>query len=144
LALQNDARCYAVIARETLSIAELRAAIRERTAATLGEASWQTLDEEVDEFTGTAIMVGLAEKLLRRYADTPERFLLLDCLLQLAPGYVQVMAALMEKWFEPGSGSGFNQSGSDPEPSVGAIGGMADSCYIWRSGGPMSDSRGPK
>ncbi|MGE4608416.1 MAG: DUF2889 domain-containing protein [Myxococcota bacterium] len=142
LARQNDARCYAVIARETLAIVELRAAIRERTAATLGDASWETLDEEVGEFIGSAIMARLAAKLLGRYGDTPERFLLLDCLLQLAPGYVQVMAALMEKWFETSSGSGFKLSDSDGEPGAGAVGGTADSCYIWRSGGPMSDGRG--
>ncbi len=142
LARQNDARCYAVIARETLAIVELEAATRERTPATLGDALWETLDEEVDEFVGTAVMAGLAGKLLRRYGDTPERFLLLDSLLQLAPGYIQVMAALMEKWFEQSSGSGLKLFGDDA-PSVAAVGGMPDSCYIWRAGGPMAD-RGPK
>ncbi len=144
LARQHDARCYAVIARETLAIVELSAATRERTSATLGDASWQRLDDEVEEFVGTAIMGGLAGKLLRRYGDTPERSGMLDCLLQLAPGYIQVMAALMEKWFKQSSGSGFNMSDADGEPSVAAIGGMADSCYIWRAAGPMAGLRGTK
>lgn len=144
LARQNDARCYAVIARETLAIVELRAATRERTSATLGNASWETLDDEVEEFVGSPIMAGLAGKLLGRYGDIPERSLMLDCLLQLAPGYIQVMAALMEKWFKQSSGSGFNLSDAEGEPSVASVGGMADSCYIWRSGGPMANIRGVK
>jgi hypothetical protein len=137
LARQDDARCYAVIARESLSVVELEAAIRQRSAATLGHASWESLDEEVADFVGAAVMSGLAGRLIRRFGDIPERLLLLDCLLQLAPGYIQVMASLMEKWFQPSSASGVELPGTDGQTS--AIGGTPDSCYIWRSGGAMAD-----
>ena len=144
LARQEDVRCYAVIRRETLAIAELEAATRDRTAATLGDAPWESLDEEVREFVGTPLMAGLAGKLLRRYADTKERSVVLDCLLQLAPGYIQVMAALMEKWFERTPGYDFELSNSVREPGAAAVGGMLDSCYIWRSGGAVAGRSEPE
>jgi len=143
LAFQADARCHAVIARQSLEIGELRAAVRERTSATLGSADWQGRDAEVQPFVGMPIMAGLAGQLLRRFGSTPEHAPLLDCLLQLAPGYIQVMAAVMEKWFQQGTESGIRFADRE-EISIAAVGGTPDSCYIWRSGGPMSELRTPQ
>jgi hypothetical protein len=140
LALQHDARAYAQVARPTLKISELSAAQRERDCATIHSAQWQSLDAEVSGLVGSAVMGGLAGQMFSCFGARPERRLLLDCLLQLAPGYIQTMAAVMERWYVP-SGRSMRMQSPDGEPSVGSVGGTPDSCYIWRSGGPMSAQR---
>jgi len=53
-----------------------------------------------------------------------------------------VLAAITDRWFvqarEEQAGAA-----SDPAkgPPVGAIGGMTDSCWMWRSEGPLGRSR---
>ncbi len=83
------------------------------------------------------MMGGLAARLFGLLGHVPEHRLLLDCLLQLAPGYIQIMAALMEGWFTEREAT----SRSEP-PSIASVGGTPDSCYMWRRGGPMASLRG--
>ena len=64
------------------------------------------------------------ERLGARADDRP----LLDALLNLAPTLIQCVPALMERWqSRPGA----------PRPGMMAGGGMADSCYMWRTGGAL-------
>ena len=70
---------------------------------------------------------------------------MLDALLQLAPGYIQIMAALADQWLagvktdEKAIAAGDAQATESPsESALKPMGGMPDSCYIWRSGGPLS------
>jgi hypothetical protein len=139
LALQSDARVYAVVDRASLTLVELRAAVRDRSGDTLGSAGWQDLDAEVRELLGAPVMAGLARRLFDLYAHTPERRLLLDCLLQLAPGYIQVMATMMERWFAQPAAS-FDDGSAEPAP-IASVGGTPDSCYMWRNGGAMAAQR---
>jgi hypothetical protein len=64
---------------------------------------------------------------------------LLDALLQLAPAHIQVMAAITERWFAapPGPKAAGAEATAPPAP----VGGMVDSCYVWRSGGPLAAGR---
>jgi hypothetical protein len=89
-------------------------------------------------------MGGLAKRLFGIFG-APEDRLLLDASLQLAPGYIQVMAAVMDRWL-----SQIVRRDPDAElPIVGGsrlaltnpIGGTPDSCYMWRSDGPMMKLR---
>ena len=140
LALQSDARVRAVVARETLTLRELQVAERERSADSLGSATWRSRDEELEGLVGHSVVGGLADQLFGLLGDAPENRVLLDCMLQLAPGYIQIMATLMESWFsqrEPSS----TDTGSDP-PSIASVGGTPDSCYMWRVGGPLASLRG--
>jgi hypothetical protein len=63
--------------------------------------------------------------------DRPDDRPLLDGLLMLAPALIQCVAALSDGW-----------------PSLAArgawivgMGGQADSCYMWRAGGPLQRAR---
>lgn len=140
LALQHDARVYAEVDRQAQALRSLQAAQRERTGATLGSASWRSADADVRELVGAPVIGGLAARLFRVLGEAPEHRPLLDCLLQLAPGYIQIMATLMESWFssrEPFVGG----RATEPPASV-SVGGTADSCYMWRVGGPLARIRG--
>jgi hypothetical protein len=70
-----------------------------------------------------------------------------DALLQLAPGHIQVLAAITERWFAPSRKLKSQADGPKGDklpaggPPVGAIGGMVDSCYMWRSGSPLIAER---
>jgi len=73
--------------------------------------------------------------------------LIRDALLQLAPGHIQVVAAITERWFAPSrtaKSQDEESNGDKPAtggPPVGAIGGMLDSCYMWRTGSPLIAER---
>ncbi len=137
LAFQSEARAYAEVDRQSLALRGLRAAVRERTGKTLASASWEDADADVRELVGAPMMGGLAARLFGLLGHVPEHRLLLDCLLQLAPGYIQIMAALMERWFTEREAT----ERSEP-PSIASVGGTPDSCYMWRRGGPMASLRG--
>jgi hypothetical protein len=140
LALQSDARAYAEVDRQTLALHTLQAAVRERTGKTLASAAWDSADADVRELAGASVIGGLAARLFQLLGNVPERRLLLDCLLQLAPGYIQIMAALMEPWFARGE-SPSPRAGS-ASLDIASVGGTPDSCYMWRTGGPMTSLRG--
>ena len=46
---------------------------------------------------GPPIIPGLARRIFGTLGDTAEDRLLTDAMLQLAPGYIQVLATLMER-----------------------------------------------
>ena len=53
------------------------------------------------------------------------------------------MAAITERWLLqlPRTTGEAAAAGGAPVPAVASIGGMPDSCYMWRSGGPMLATR---
>lgn len=144
LAAQRDARVYARIATQTLAISELRASVRRRSGDNLATARWHDRSSELAALVGPPIIPGLARRIFGALGQTPEDRLLTDAMLQLAPGYIQVLATLMERWFTGQSA----ESDEDPlsqestEVSVGAIGGLPNSCYMWRDGGRLGALRG--
>jgi hypothetical protein len=140
LALQSDARAYAVISRESLTLESLKTGTRERSGRNLGAARWQDRDAALSELVGAPIMGGLAGRLFSLLGSAPGDRLLLDALLQLAPGYIQIMATMMEKWLL-GEASPLRVV-EDGEPSMASVGGTPDSCYMWRTGGPLTATRG--
>ena len=100
-------------------------------------------EEELAALVGPPIIPGLARRIFAALGSSPEDRLLTDALLQLAPGYIQVLATLMERWFTGQSA----ESDEDPlsqestEVSVASIGGMPNSCYMWRDGGRLGAMR---
>lgn len=143
LAAQRDARVYARIATQTLAITALQASVRQRSGDNLASARWQDRSPELAAMVGPPVIPGLARRIFNALGDTPEDRLLTDAMLQLAPGYIQVLATLMERWFTGQSA----ESDEDPlsqestDVSVGAIGGMPNSCYMWRDGGRLGAVR---
>jgi hypothetical protein len=104
---------------------------RERSWETLSESNWRNREDWAEHFTGVPVMPGLSGRAMAFCADDEDRQLLLDGLLQLAPGFIQVMAALADMWLAS------VKTGSS-DKAVQPLGGMVDSCYIWRSGGPLA------
>jgi hypothetical protein len=95
----------------------------------------------VAELVGLNVMGGLGGEVLRRFAGTrgePETRRLLDVLLNVAPGFIQCMAALTDRWL---AGPRSATSGSVGSPAF-SVGGSADSCYMWRSEGALLQVRG--
>ena len=65
---------------------------------------------------------------MRRFGEAPRSAPLLDALLNLAPGYVQCVAAVRDL-FLPGG------------PAAASLGARLDSCFMWRSGGALQVAR---
>ena len=76
-----------------------------------------------------------------------------DVLLQLAPAYVQVLAAVSERFYgggQPPALRGGDAAGGPAKPAgagappgggVEMLGGMVDSCWMWRANGPLHRTR---
>ncbi|MEE2674349.1 MAG: DUF2889 domain-containing protein [Myxococcota bacterium] len=142
LAGQWDARVFARATGAQRTLSDLLLADRMRTGDTLATASWRDQSGRLATLEGSPIIPGLARRLFEVF-DAAEDRLLLDACLQLAPGFIQVMAAVMDRWL---SGGVPEAPGTVPGPSAamaeaGSIGGLPDSCYMWRAGGPMASMR---
>jgi hypothetical protein len=145
LAGQWDARVFARAAGTARTLRELRAARRARSFETIGTAAWHDESDRLAPLEGVPMVPGLAKRLFAIF-DRPDDRLLLDATLQLAPGYIQVMAAVMDRWLAQAKQGGrppdlSGPSGRTSMSDAGNIGGMPDSCYMWRSDGPMASMR---
>ena len=138
----DEVRVFARVASASMQMEELRAFERVREGANLATAEWREHDPLVEPLAGSPIIPGLAGRIFGAIPDSTETQVLRDALLQLAPGQIQIMAALTDRWFAraraEATGDGEESAGGPP---VGAIGGMADSCYMWRSDGPLAGMR---
>jgi hypothetical protein len=91
----------------------------------------------VAELVGAPLIPGMAGRIFRLLPDEAGLRPLRDLLLQLAPGFIQISAALMDEYFE-------KRERVDPagperkpteKPAVASFGGNANSCYMWREDG---------
>ena len=114
-------------------LASLRAADRSRTARAAGEGAWRDLATELEGLAGLPVLSGLAAELLRRFGARPELRLLLDALLSVAPGFIQCAPPLLDPIFAAGGG----ERATSAARALG-IGGLPDSCYMWRRGGALA------
>ena len=80
---------------------------------------------------GRRLGAGVTAELLTRLGAVPDDRPLLDTLLMLAPALVQCAAAMSESW----------PLAFRTDPSVVAMGGFPDSCYMWRQGGALEQAR---
>jgi hypothetical protein len=87
-------------------------------------------------------MPGLGKELRRRLGGRPEARLLLDALLQLAPGFIQSSAALADRMIARSAGGEGVAAGEHKLAGFMALGGATDSCYMWRADGPLLQIRG--
>jgi hypothetical protein len=142
LAHQHDVRVQVTIESGTRQLRDLRVAERTRDGDTLHGAPWHDRLPELEGFEGAPIAPGMARRVLSTFGDESDRLELRDLLLQLAPGYVQVLAAISERLYgssrrsaDAGEGEGVSGGG------VEMLGGMVDSCWMWRAGGPLTVRR---
>ena len=153
LALFQEVKALARIDRKRFRVERLTARERRRDHETQGDAEWRTRRDRVAKLAGVPLIPGMAGRIFREFGDEPELRPLRDLLLQLAPGFIQISAALMDEFFEkrkaPESTTGTpkspaHESADKPadKPMVASIGGNANSCYMWREDGPATRAWG--
>ena len=134
LAYEQDIRLFARVRASDLVIQEFRAAERERAFETLASAEWRDRPGWVDALVGAPVIPGFAARAMQSCGEAPEKRVLLDALLQMAPGHLQVLAALADQWISRDSSDVWADSGDTSPP----FGGMTPSCYVYRPDGPRS------
>jgi hypothetical protein len=131
LAGELEIRALARVAMAGMTLARIQASERRRTRVDLAQARWQDHSEALAPLVGQKLASGVGGALLRRFGDEPDARPLLDVLLNLTPGLYQCMAALSERWSVAALGS---------ESALG-MGGIPDSCFMWRRGGALDLAR---
>ncbi len=137
LELEHDVRLFARVQTPDQTLKELRISERERDADTVTSAAWHERPGWADGLTDVPLAVGFASRAMKSCGTNPQKRVLLDALLQLAPGHFQVLAALAEQW----AGRSTSETGG-PEGGGKPIGGMTANCYMWRSDGPFGEMMG--
>jgi hypothetical protein len=141
LAGEWDVRAFARVSASEMALGALVLAERFRDGGSVGTATWSDCSDRLGELEGSPILPGLARRLFGLLGTEPRDALLLDAMLQLAPAHIQVLAAVMDRWYaEKGEAPGKRPRLSEG-PEVGKIGGMPDSCYMWRRDGPLAGLR---
>jgi hypothetical protein len=138
LARESDARVLARVNMPGHALAEIAGAVRERDGEHLS-APWHDRSGPLAALVGAPVLGGLARRVLPVAEEGGFEPWLTDLLLQLAPTHIQVMAAITERWFGQEGGARDREGAPGPTEPVG---GMLDSCYLWRAGGPMAALRG--
>ena len=136
---QHELRLLAQIDREVSRIEALDAVERQRDASTLSSAAWSSRSAAVAGLVGAPALRGLAGRVLAQLPDDEANAPLRDALLNLAPGIIQCLAALSQRLLAQFSAGNITASGSIPREL--SVGGYPDSCYMWRSDGPLARSR---
>jgi hypothetical protein len=142
---QAELHVHARVDLERLEILALEAAERTRDRERFADVPWRDLGGRVAPFVGRSIMGGLARQVLAELGDGADVVLLRDGLLNLAPGFIQCMAATLDRWLERAVATraasdgarARDRSGGAAEMQAAAVGGTADSCYMWRRGGAL-------
>lgn len=135
----HEVKCFGGVERKRFQLERL--AVRERTrgSETPADAGWTHHDALVAPLVGNPMIPGMAARIFKLLGDEPSKRPVMDSLLQLAPGFIQITAALMDHHLLRGSaGAAVPEPAS---PSVAGIGGMPDSCYMWRKDSPYAVSR---
>jgi hypothetical protein len=138
LARQHEVRVLARLDGAVSRLEALDAVERERDAGTLATSAWRSRADSTAPLVGGPALRGMAARVLAQLGDGPEDEPLRDALLNLAPGVIQCLAALSHRLVAHFAG------GSPPAgqiPRELSVGGMPDSCYMWRSDGALARSR---
>jgi hypothetical protein len=131
-------KLLATVERMRFQIQRLSAAQRERRFETLGRADWISHDALLSPLVDLPLIPGMAGRVFQLLAGGSELEPLRDALLQFAPGFIQILAALI-------GDSLAERAQAEPRtpasPSdVASLGASSNNCYMWREGGPISRS----
>jgi hypothetical protein len=129
---QLELRALALVSmRGGMTLARIQAAERRRTPEEILTAQWRDHTEALAPLAGQKLAGGVGGALVRRYGEAADLRPLLDLLLSLTPGLYQCVAALSEQW----------PALALQSPSQMGMGGIPDSCYMWRRGGALDRAR---
>jgi len=133
----HEVRVHADLDLASARIQKLAAAERARQE-TWPRDPWVDRSADVAVLVGQPILPGLGSRVLEAFTRPADR-MLAHALLHLAPGFVQCTAVFSE--LAPGS-AGTEAPGRSraARPAI-PIGGYTDSCYMWRTGGPLARLR---
>jgi hypothetical protein len=124
-------RLLARVEFPALVLVRVEAAERRRGAGDLDTAPWRDRADATGGLAGQKLGSGITAELLRRIGPAPGDRPLLDALLALAPTLIQCAAALSERW----------PAAYRDHPSPVGIGGVPDSCWMWRREGALVRAR---
>jgi hypothetical protein len=125
-AAQTEITARAALSVKDLLLRELQIDERRRGAAELGQAAWRERSDAGAALVGRSLRAGISAAILGHFAAARDDAPLRDALLQLAPTLVQCFAAL-DIWSMSTAGGG----------TAAEIGGLPDSCWMWRQGGAL-------
>jgi Protein of unknown function (DUF2889) len=132
-AAAHEVRVLAAVDLGRYVLGDVRIAERRRDAATL-DAPWQDRNAEGEGLAGISLARGVSAAIRDRFGERPDDEPLLDGLLMLAPALIQVFAAMSDAWPAMAQGEGW----------LLGMGGRPDSCWMWRTGGPLQAARAPE
>lgn len=127
LGAELEIRALALVSIAGMQLARIAAGERRRTRDDFALARWQDRSGALAPLVGQKLASGVSGALLRCLGDDPEARPLLDVLLNLTPGLHQCLAVLSERWSIAALGN---------ESAIG-MGGLPDSCFMWRRGGAL-------
>jgi hypothetical protein len=130
-AAQHEIRLSLAMDLKTFRLAAIEGAQRRRDAETLTSAEWDDLGPIINDLVGVPMLHGVTAQLRERFAGRPAERALFDALLMVGPTLIQCTAAMSESWA---------RLAKDTSSVVG-MGGIPDSCYMWRRGGALHQAR---
>lgn len=133
----HEWKLLATLERKRFQVERLTAAERERHFESLGTAEWISHDALVASLADVPLIPGMAGRVFGLFAAQPSALLpLQDALLMLAPGFLQIVAALMD---DHDRSRANRPKGEAPDrPEIASLGANSNSCYMWREGSPIS------
>jgi hypothetical protein len=131
--LHTEVRILARVDLRRGGLLELRVGERTRLPETLKEAAWRERPEVGEVLLDFPLVGGLSKEVARRFGADPKDRPLCDAVQSLPGTFIQVCGARSESWAAQVLGS---------DTLVG-IGGMPDSCYMWRRDGAMHAAKKP-
>jgi hypothetical protein len=112
-------------------IARAAAAERRRGVADFADAVWRERPDAAEWLVGRRLGAGITGELLARFGTLDHDRPLLDVLLSFAPALVQCAAAMSEAW----------PLAARIHPTLIGMGGLPDSCWMWRRDGGLARAR---
>jgi hypothetical protein len=126
-----EIRALALVSMASMTLARVTAAERRRTRDTIAQTAWRDHGARLAPLAGLRLASGVGNALVERFGEAPEEQPLLDVLLNLTPALFQCMAVLSEGW----------PLAADRSRSLLGLGGVPDSCFMWRRGGALDRAR---
>ena len=128
----HEVRVWAPVEVATLTFGDLRAVERRRDARALADTAWGDRAARLAGLRGVSLFRGVSAAMMAQLGDPADRALL-DACLMLAPTFIQVCGAMSDAWLARAAAA----------DSVIGMGGLPDSCYMWRRDGALDRLRGP-
>lgn len=136
LECERNLRISALVKAPDQTLLRMRVADRERSSDTLAQTAWTQRPSWAADLTGAPVLGGFAARVMQSCGSDPAQSLLLDALLQLAPGHFQVLAALADQWLAASLGQPEEERAGMPSPDA-----MQANCYVWRPDGVLGSPR---